>query len=107
MSSGRVGLISTSTFDASFDDDSPPFLPSGHPNAFQACDVFADLTGWPVIGPDFFRGKPWTVESMESLGGLPGMTTWAHKTDGKGPWEGIVGPGNWEHQVKGWVDRLE
>jgi len=73
-----------------------------HPqNAFQACDVFADLTGWPVVSPDFFRGKAWIPETMESLGGLAGMTEWAHAVSGKGPWEGLVGPGNWEAQVRG------
>ncbi|KAI9015368.1 hypothetical protein DFJ74DRAFT_259710 [Hyaloraphidium curvatum] len=71
----------------------------GHPNAFQACDVFADLTGWVCVSPDFFRGQPWTADSMEELGGLPGMTKWAHEESGKGPWVGRVGPGNWESQV--------
>ncbi|GAB5591086.1 hypothetical protein Unana1_05986 [Umbelopsis nana] len=35
-----------------------------HPNTQQFCDVLATHCGYQVVMPDFFRGKPATVEMM-------------------------------------------
>ena len=59
-----------------------------HNNTLQGADLFSQDTGYRIVLPDFFRGKPWDVNNMPPREGRPALNAWIQDA---GSWE-KVGP---------------
>ncbi|KAF2102917.1 alpha/beta-hydrolase [Rhizodiscina lignyota] len=57
-----------------------------HSNTLQGADYLAQLRGYRIVIPDFFRGKGWDINDIPPKAGRPALNAWVQEV---GSWEKV------------------